>query len=456
MSGDDLRNRPSAKRSSGKTTVRPANVRSSAAGNSGRTVSKKPAKRINAETVDIRRSNIKHKRYKKELSYAPARKKLFLLGHEGDVDVPFVIIVLALLVTGVLMMFSAGYFWALDEYNDANHYLRGQLQAAFPGVIIMYIISKVDYHAFQNTMVTYGFFLTIFVLNLYTAFFGVERAGARRWISIAGINFQPSELLKLAMIIALAYLLSANYPKFKFWKFSTLPCVIILGACAGLMVFQRHMSALVILGVIALMMLFVGGVPKKHFLVLTGILVGLGVLFLAFKMATSSGSDAGFGYITNRLKAWRNPELDVRNTTYQIHNSLIAISSGGLFGQGLGESKQKYLWLSEAQNDFVFSIVCEELGMVGALAVLGLFCFFIFRGFTIATRAGDRFGMLLASGITMQIGLQALLNIAVATNTIPNTGISLPFFSYGGTALLIQLTEVGILLSVSRKTHGFE
>ncbi|NLZ45100.1 MAG: FtsW/RodA/SpoVE family cell cycle protein [Clostridiales bacterium] len=397
-------------------------------------------------------NKISHKKIKREPSYAPARKKLYLLGHDGDIDRPFFAILLVLLVFGITMMFSASYFWAIAEEGDGYFYLKRQLMAAALGFVGMILISKVDYHFLQNTKVAFIAFGAVLTLNLYTAFFGYSVAGAKRWIILLGQNFQPSEILKVTFIVIFAYLLSCNYPKFKDWRYSILPFVIVLGAVAVVLVLQRHMSAIVLVGIIGLGMMFIGGIPHKYFWRLVCVIAGAGLLLVIFKMITSTGSDSGFGYITKRIQGWRDPSSDIQGTTHQIWNSLISIGSGGVFGLGFGESKQKFLWLSESQNDFVFAIVCEELGLIGALFVIVLFCLFIYRGFHIASKSPDRFGMLLAAGITIQIGIQALFNIAVATNAIPNTGISLPFFSYGGTALVIQLCEMGLLLSVSRKT----
>lgn len=399
-------------------------------------------------------ANIRHKKTKKEPAYAPARRRLIIFGHFGEIDLSMFFTIIILLVIGILTMFSASSFWAFSEFGDSYYYLKRQLMAAVIGLVAMWLFSTLDYHMFQRTWVAYISFIVVWLMNLYTAFFGDEVAGAKRWIVIGGINFQPSEILKICLIIVFAYLLSANYPHFDKFSYSVAPCMAVMGAAAIIGLVQRHMSFIVIIVIISVIMLFVGGVPKKHFAVFCGIIGAMGVIFLSYKMITATGEDAGFGYIAKRIKAWQDPSSDIRDTTNQIWNSLIAIGSGGMFGQGFGESKQKYLWLSEAQNDFVFAIVCEEFGFIGAVFVVLLFIYFIFRGFYIASKATDRFGMLLAAGITVHIGIQALLNIAVATNTIPNTGISLPFFSYGRTALIIQLWEMGILLSVSKKTKG--
>lgn len=443
MSGDYSRNRS---RSSGNRQPVRRNTTSSVRGNNPRNVR-------HVKTAPPPQRKIKHKRMPEELSHAPARKKLYFFGHDGNIDVGLFSVVLVLLLIGIIMMFSASYFWALSEQGDGYYYLKRQAAFAVVGVVAMVLISTVDYHFLQNTKVAYISFAVIYLINLFTAWKGVEVAGAKRWIVFMDLfSFQPSELLKIVFIVVIAYLLSANYPYFKKFMYSVTPCATIIAAVAFAMLLQRHMSALLIFAILGVVLMFFGGVDKKHLAIFVGALAALGTLFLLFKMATSTGEDAGFGYITTRIKAWRHPESDILNSTNQIWNSLVAIGSGGLMGVGLGESKQKFLWLSEAQNDFVFAIVCEELGFFGALIVIMLFCVFIWRGISVAAKAPDRFGMLLAAGISIHIGLQALFNIAVATNTIPNTGISLPFFSYGGTAILMQLCEVGLLLSVSRKT----
>ena len=313
----------------------------------------------------------------------------------------------------------------------------------------MFAMSFLDYHFFQNTKMAYIIFSVTWLLTLYTAFFGVETADARRWIYIGSLQLQPSELLKIGFIIIFAYIMSVNFPKFKDWKYCVLPFTIILGMVAGVLVLQRHMSAVLLVGIIGITMMFVSGMPRKTFWIFIACVGAAGVILVLYKIFATGD----FNYILDRFKSWQDPTSDTSDTTLQTYQSILAIGSGGLFGLGFGESRQKYLYLPESQNDFVFSVVCEELGFVGAMVVIILFLMFIIRGFYIGSRAKDRFGMLLAAGITMQIGSQALLNIAVASNAFPNTGISLPFFSYGGTALLIQLAEMGILLNISRQAR---
>lgn len=382
---------------------------------------------------------------------AQARKKLNFRFVKDKIDRPFLIIVLVLLVFGFIMMFSASYAWGLYDADDGYYYIKRQLFSGIIGLVGMFFVSYLDYHFYQNTKIAFIFFGGSLLLNFVTAAVGDEVAGARRWITIAGFQFQPSEILKVAVIVIFSYILAVNWQKFDHWKYSIVPFAIILGLCAVAVAAQRHMSGVLIFGIIGLSLMFVGGVPRKYFWRFIGVLVVAMAVFLLYKVFLDS--DGGFSYISERFESWQNPQSDPQGSTYQTYQSLLAIGSGGIFGLGFGESRQKYLYLSESQNDFVFSIICEELGFVGACIVIILFAIFILRGFYIASRSRDRFGMLLVSGITVQIGSQALLNIAVASNAFPNTGVSLPFFSYGGTALLIQLLEMGVLLSVSRQAN---
>lgn len=378
---------------------------------------------------------------------AQARKRLNLKPVLSEIDKPFLTLVMVLLVFGLVMMFSASYAWGLNDAGDGYYYIRKQMTAAGIGLFLMLLASVLDYHFFQNTKVAFIFFTASFLLTLYTSFFGKATADAKRWIVIGPLQLQPSEILKIALIVMFAYIMSVNFRKFYDWKYSVLPFVILLGLVAGVLVLQRHMSAVMLVGIIGLSMMFISGMPKKLFWRVIAVCAVFGGLYLVYKVAFGSG----FGYIKDRIQSWLHPLSATGDETYQTYESLLAIGSGGWFGLGFGESRQKFLYLPEAQNDFIFSIVCEELGFIGAMVVVLLFFLFILRGIYIATHAKDRFGMLLAAGITIQIGSQAILNIMVACNAFPNTGISLPFFSYGGTALLIQLAEMGVLLSISRQ-----
>lgn len=364
-----------------------------------------------------------------------------------EFDKPFLLLILVLLVFGIIMMFSASYARALADMGDGFYYLKRQARWALLGIFVMILVSMMDYHLFANTVIAYFVFGVTWGLSFITIFVGTTTADATRWLDLGPIQLQPSELMKIGFIILFAYIGSTLYPYFIKWQASIFPFVLVFALVMSILVAQRHMSAVMIIAIIGVVMMYVSGMPKRHF---WGFMIFAAIIGGAFVIYMVSAGD--FGYITDRIESWQDPLSDPRDKTLQTYNSLIAIGSGGVFGLGFGESRQKYMYLPESQNDFVFSVVCEELGLVGALTVIMLFVMFILRGFYIASRCKDRFGMLLATGITMQIGTQALLNIAVASNAFPNTGISLPFFSYGGSSLLITLAEVGLLLSISRQS----
>ena len=370
----------------------------------------------------------------------------------GPMDLPFFLILMVLLTMGIIMMFSAGYAWAISEGNSGTFYVKKQLGMAVLGLSGMFVMSFFDYHNFRKAWIAYGAYIGSAVLLVLCKVgpFKSPHNNSYRWVKIGPLpEFQPSELMKLAIILLFAYIISVNYSRMKQFKYGVVPFMGFLGLVAGLMFLQPHLSGTIIICAIGLVMMFVGGAKFSHLFIIGIIGVAL-VACIVFYLATTKG----FTYFEKRWVSWTdpfNPELD-QDTTWQTKNSLIAIGSGGLFGLGLGNSRQKFLYLPESKNDFVFAVVCEELGFIGALLVIILFLLFIFRGFFIAVKAPDKFGMMLAAGLTVQIGLQALLNIAVVTNTIPNTGVSLPFFSYGGTALVMQLVQMGIILNISRQS----
>ena len=268
----------------------------------------------------------------------------------------------------------------------------------------------------------------------------------KRWFVIGPISFQPSEFAKFSIIILFSTLISANQKLMKNGKF-LLILFGILGVTCGLVVLEPHLSATILIAAIGVVLIYVGGLSGK--LVAAGVISAVGAV-VAVIVTQSTGF---ISYGADRIKYWLDPWADATGAGFQTIQSLLAIGSGGILGRGIGQSRQKYLWVPEPHNDFIFSIVCEELGLIGAIIIIGLFALLVWRGFTIAMRAKDKFGSMLALGLTFQVGLQALLNIWVVTNTIPNTGIGLPFFSYGGTSLLILLAEMGIVLSVSRGSN---
>ena len=368
----------------------------------------------------------------------------------GPMDFPFFLIVMILLVMGIIMMFSAGYAWAIEEGGSGTEYVRKQLIMAVVGLVGMFFATFFDYHWLKKPLIVYGFYgmcITLLVLCRVGPFKDPHNE-SYRWVKFGGFSFQPSEMMKLAIILLFAYLISVNYSKMKYFRYGVVPFLLFLGAVVGLMMIQPHLSGTIIICSIGIIMMFVGGTRFKHLLLLAmvGIIALAAILFILIEVKD-------FSYFEKRMLSWTDPfNADAKDDTWQTRNSLIAIGSGGLFGLGLGNSRQKFLYLPEAKNDFVFAVVCEELGFVGAIMVIILFLLFIFRGLYIATKAPDKFGMMIALGLTVQIGLQALLNIAVVTNTIPNTGVSLPFFSYGGTALIMQLVQMGIILNISRQS----
>ena len=374
---------------------------------------------------------------------------------KGPVDVPFLALVLMLTVIGLIMLFSASFPSALNEHGDALYFIRSQVIFAAAGIAAMMAMSKINYQRLRGvaTLALIGslILLVLVVLpgpNAYGKLFGIERNHSVRWMQlllVAGPQYQPSELAKLGIIVYFAATISQRRDRMRTFKYGILPYGILLGIYAVLMLAEPHLSGCILLVGIGAVMMVVGGMDWKW--VTAGILlVGAALYAVLFTDLMEI-----IGYNSSRILTWRDPFWDAQDASYQMAQSLIAIGSGGLFGVGLGRSRQKFMFLPEEHNDFIFSIVCEELGYVGAGIIMILFALLVIRGFWIAIHARDRFGALLAVGVTTQIGLQVFLNIAVVTGLIPATGISLPFFSYGGTALMIQLFEVGIVLSVSRQ-----
>ena len=271
---------------------------------------------------------------------------------------------------------------------------------------------------------------------------GQEVNGAKRWIQLAGIQFQPSEVAKFAQILLFARLTRHFGPDAKIFRYGVLG---FAGALMGILVplaLEKHLSAILLMGMVAVVMMFVAGTRIPWLLAGAGTAVVFVIVYISV-----------MGYAGDRVSAWLHPELDPGNTGYQILQSLYAIGSGGLFGLGWGKSRQKYLYLPFQYNDYIFAIVCEELGLVGAVGIMVLFAMLILRGYWIALRAADRFSTVLAAGLVTLIAVQTLLNLGVVTNLLPSTGIALPFFSYGGTALAVNLGEMGIVLSISRQRN---
>ncbi len=365
-----------------------------------------------------------------------------LFKKQPPMDLPFLILVLSLVAFGLIMLFSASYAVAMYRRNTPYAYIRPQLLFAAVGIIAMYAASRVDYHIYHKLAWP---MLGISVVLLVIVLFMPEYNGCKRWIVLPGLGtLQPSEIAKFSVILSFSHIISLNHQKMKRFSIGVLPFAVILGTLAVLMLLEPHLSGTLLLFGIGAILMFVGGTGLRWFGLAAGAAVGAIVSAIIFLPDLVP-------YATDRLASWLDPFSDPLGDGHQTIQSLYAIGSGGATGLGLGNSRQKYLYVPEPQNDFIFSIVCEELGFVGACLVILLFMLLLLRGITIALKSPDKFGALLTIGFTVQVVMQAILNIAVVTNTIPNTGISLPFFSSGGTSLMMLLGEMGIVLSVSRQ-----
>ena len=365
------------------------------------------------------------------------------VGRRPAFDGPFFTISMLLLAAGVVMVLSASYprAWYDPAHvtgGNAVYYFVRQLVFALLGVGAMLLASRLPM-AFYRRIAFPFLFGTVFLLMLVPVI-GVKANGSRRWLGIGGLTLQPSELAKLAVILSFAVLICRFRGRMRSFRWGILPFLGILGLIVGLLVLEPHFSASIIILALGGSMMFLGGVRLFWFVGALGAAgAGLAVL-LTF-----------FPYASSRISTWLDPFSSPSAEGYQIVQSLYSIGSGGLSGLGLGAGRQKYLFLPEEHNDFIFSVVCEELGFLGAALILVLFALLILRGYRIALNCRSRFSFLVCAGITTLLALQVFLNVAVVTNLLPCTGISLPFFSYGGTALLIQLGEMGIVLSASRE-----
>ena len=362
-------------------------------------------------------------------------------GHRGaTVDIPFLVLVLLLLAVGLTMLYSASY--AQSEYDTgyeiSTRYLQKQAVCAAIGLAAMWAFSRIPaqvwYHA---AWPLYGVSI---LLLLSVLLIGEEVNGAKRWINIAGIQFQPSEVAKFTMILIFARLTRRFGPDARKFRYGVLGFGLALMGILLPLALEKHLSAIMLMGMVAVVMMFVAGTHPKWLLAGAGAAVVFVVIYVSF-----------MGYAGDRITAWLHPEADPGDTGYQILQSLYAIGSGGVFGLGLGKSKQKYLYLPFQYNDYIFAIICEELGLFGAVLIMALFSVTILRGYWIALRSSDRFSTVLAAGLVTLIAVQTVLNLGVVTNLLPSTGIALPFFSYGGTALAVNLGEMGIVLSISRQ-----
>ncbi len=361
----------------------------------------------------------------------------------GNMDFGMFVITIILLCIGLVMVASASSYHSLIYYGNSNELFNKQLVFAIIGVIAMIIISRIDYRKYKKWSYL-AFIIASILLLLVITPLGVTRNGAQRWLGIGEtFQFQPSEIMKPVLVLAIATYLSRNVKKLNNIKGYIVPIIMLL-IVVLLMYLQKHMSGMLVLIVAAVSVIFASGIKLKFRAIAAGVLV-IGMVGVAFVMAED--------FRLQRILAFMNPEENLQDDNWQAAQSLYAIGSGGLFGRGLGQSRQKYLWLPEAQNDFIFSILGEELGFVGTTVVVCLFGFFIYKGYKIAMTCKDFYGSLIAAGITSVFAIQILINIAVVTCSMPVTGMPLPFFSYGGTSLFINLCSMGIILNISKNCN---
>lgn len=398
----------------------------------------------------------------------------------GAFDVLFLCAVLILFSLGLIMMYSAGYVYAEYNKGNANVFFISQLEKAVIGFAAMIILSKMDYRIFNSffTVIINGIVILLLVYALISNL-GSDDQETSRWVSILGIQFQPSELAKFSMILLLSYMmcilqkplrcpmgqkkkakltfeqdhmLGCEQAIFKHFRGQFSSCILLAMTVAvfcGLVLLEKHYSAAILIFLIGFSMVWLGGSDWRLFAVVVAVIaVAVAVILLKPEILS------GFGFAASRIMSFLDKDnpayIDVRRQTV---NGLYAIASGGFFGVGLGNSKQKQLYIAEPHNDFIFPVIVEELGFVGAAVILLLFAFLIYRGYKIAVKCKDYFGSLVVMGIMIQVALQLIINLAVVTDLIPNTGMALPFFSFGGTAIMVLLAEMGVVLSVSRKSY---
>ena len=371
--------------------------------------------------------------------HAKEERRLLFGRREDAVDYPFLFLVLLLLTVGLTMLYSASY--AQSEYDTgyaiSTKYLQKQGACALIGLAAMFFFSRIPVRFWYR--LAWPLYGVSIVLLLSVLVIGQEVNGAKRWINLAGIQFQPSEVAKFTMILLFARLTRRYGQDAKRFRYGVLGFGMALMGILLPLALEKHLSAILLMGMVAVVMMFVAGTSPKWLLIGAAAAVVFVLVYIQF-----------MGYAGDRVSAWLHPEQDPGDTGYQILQSLYAIGSGGLFGLGFGKSRQKYLYLPFQYNDYIFAICCEELGLVGALTIVALFAVTILRGYWIALHARDRFSTVLASGLVTLIAVQTILNLCVVTNLLPSTGISLPFFSYGGTALAVNLGEMGIVLQISR------
>jgi len=361
------------------------------------------------------------------------------LRRQEGVDPVFTWLTLILLALGLLMLYSASSAQSMYDtlYTSSTKYFQKQAICAVLGLGVMAVFSRIDPGFWQK--MTWTVYVIAIVLLLAVLVVGQSVNGAKRWINIGGLQFQPSEIAKFAVILAFSRLSCEFGAQTETFKYGVMGFGLTLLGILIPLALEKHLSAIMLMGMVAVVMMFVAGTHPKWLLFGAAGAVVFVFIYTQF-----------MGYAGDRVTAWLHPENDPGDTGYQILQSLYAIGSGGIFGLGLGKSRQKYLYLPFQYNDYIFAVICEELGLAGALLIIGLFAALILRGYWIALNAQDRFSTVLAAGLVTLIAVQTVLNLCVVTNILPSTGIALPFFSYGGTALAVNLAQMGIVLSISR------
>lgn len=357
----------------------------------------------------------------------------------GEIDFILFAAILMLVSFGVLMVYSASSYFAAFQYNNAEYFLWKQLMYATVGTIAMIITMNIDYHVYKRLT---GKLMILTIILLLLVFIFPPVKGAQRWIRLGPLSFQPSEMAKYVVVLFVAKIIEAKGEKIKQFKNGMLPCLSVAFLFAALVIAEKNLSIATIIMLVSVAMLFVAGIDKKYIFGLAGSLVGLVALAIIFEP-----------YRMKRLIGFRDPWADSQKTGYQLIQSLLALGSGGFIGVGIGQSRQKCFYIPEPHNDFIFAVIGEELGFIGCIFVIALFIVFLWRGIRTAVKAKDVYGSLLSTGITAVVILQAIINIAVVTVSMPTTGVPLPFISYGGSSLVINMMAMGILLNITRQNQ---
>ena len=356
-------------------------------------------------------------------------------------DYSLLFITIFMMGFGLVMLYSASSYEASMEFGDSKYYVISQIKAAVIGVILMVVVIKFDYHIFKKPLVTLAaYFGSILMAMMVLSPIGISANGASRWISIAGFSIQVCEVVKIGVIVFMAFVIEKKAKKLK--NIGTfLLCMVFIGISAGVIaLITKDLSSAIIVAGIGVVMLFVA-CPRISYFV---IMIGAGV-------AAVAGAIMIEPFRFERIRVWLNPEKFADEGGFQVLQSLYSLGSGGLFGKGLGNGIQKLGYVPEAQNDMIFTVICEELGVIGGIAVILMFIFMIWRFMIVANNAPDLFGSMLVVGVMAHISIQTVMNIAVVTNSMPNTGVTLPFMSYGGSSILCLLIEIGIVLAVSKR-----